>query len=86
MKSMRLIDADELEEHIWRERLDTRERIENLVKRMPTVQPERKKAKWIRHGAKEGHIIEKYTCSECDYYFGTKTSNFCPNCGAEMEN
>lgn len=35
---MRLIDADVLEEFVWRERLDTRERIANLIDRMPTVE------------------------------------------------
>lgn len=34
---MRLIDADELTEAVWRERLDTRERIADLVARQPTV-------------------------------------------------
>ena len=34
---MRLIDADELIEHIWRDRLDSRERIADLVESMPTV-------------------------------------------------
>lgn len=34
---MRLIDADELIEHVWRDRLDSRERIANLVESMPTI-------------------------------------------------
>ena len=34
---MRAIDADELLEHVWRERLDSRERIAELVERMPTL-------------------------------------------------
>lgn len=34
----RLIDADELIEHVWRERVDSRERIANLVESMPTIQ------------------------------------------------
>lgn len=34
---MRLIDGDELIEHVWRDRLDSRERIANLVKSMPTI-------------------------------------------------
>lgn len=34
---MRVIDADELIEHVWRNRLDSRERIANLVKSMPTI-------------------------------------------------
>ena len=34
---MRLIDADELIEHVWRDRLDSRERIADLVESMPTI-------------------------------------------------
>lgn len=34
---MRLIDADELIEHVWRDRVDSRERIAKLVESMPTV-------------------------------------------------
>ena len=36
-KSMRLIDGDELIEHVWRDRVDSRERIANLVESMPTI-------------------------------------------------
>ena len=36
---MRLIDADELIERAWRERLDSRERIVNLIESAPTVNP-----------------------------------------------
>lgn len=42
---MRLIDADELNEYIGREALDTREKIFALVHRMPTV--ERLHGEWI---------------------------------------
>lgn len=41
----RLIDADELNEYIGREALDTREKIFALVDRMPTV--ERPHGEWI---------------------------------------
>ena len=58
--------------------------MQDRIRELPSAQPEREKGKWIEHGVKEGHLIEKYTCSECDYYSGTKTSNFCPNCGADM--
>lgn len=34
---MRLIDADELIEHVWRDRVDSRERIADLVESMSTV-------------------------------------------------
>lgn len=42
----RLIDADELIEHVWREDLDTREKIANLVERMPTA------SDWDRYSTK----------------------------------
>lgn len=47
-------------------------------------QPERKKGKWICHDEREGFLIPKYSCSVCDYYSGTKRTNFCPNCGTDM--
>lgn len=34
---MRLVDADELIEHAWRDRLDSRERIANMIEKAPTV-------------------------------------------------
>lgn len=36
---MRLIDADELMEHIGRDRLDSREAIMGMVENAPTIQP-----------------------------------------------
>lgn len=40
---MRLIDANELMEHIWRDRLDSREAIAEMVNNAPTV----RNATWI---------------------------------------
>lgn len=34
---MRLIDADKLMEHVYRDRLDSRELIANMIKKAPTV-------------------------------------------------
>ena len=34
---MRLIDADELIEHVWRDRLDSRELIAEMIDNAPTV-------------------------------------------------
>lgn len=88
---MRLIDADELLEHVWRERLDSRERIEHLVVSRPTITPEPKRGRWIKHEDRAG-----WYCSECatdDYYAYFHNSDtgvyelqdkFCPNCGADM--
>ena len=35
---MRLIDADELMEHVWRDRLDSRELIATMVNTAPTIE------------------------------------------------
>lgn len=40
---MRLIDANELMEHIWRDRLDSREAIAEMVNNAPTV----RNATWV---------------------------------------
>ena len=46
------------------------------VKALPSVQPERKTGRWIDDN-----------CSECgQYVFHGDVRNFCPNCGAKMEN
>lgn len=51
----------------------------------------------VRHGrwvmtvyvttSKRGRVIsnKKFSCSECGYGNGRKTSNFCPNCGCKMD-
>lgn len=53
---MRVIDADELIEHVWRDRLDSRERIANLVESMPTVRET------------EGVWQELVRCRDCKYF------------------
>jgi hypothetical protein len=51
---MRLIDADELTEAVWRERLDTRKRIADLIAKQPTIEP----ADEIEHECKTDREIE----------------------------
>lgn len=51
--------------------------IDSNLEFIPTVNPTRPKAKWIRHGACN------YTCSECGFPVNQKY-DFCV-CGAEME-
>ena len=41
---MRLIDADALMEHVYRDRLDSRELIAEMVRNAPTIEPE---PRWI---------------------------------------
>lgn len=67
----------------WKE-AEEYQRIIDRFMAFASAQPERKKGKWISHSAREGFLIEKYSCSVCNYYSGTKKTNFCPNCGADM--
>lgn len=74
-------------ENVWRERLDTRERIAHLVDSMPTIYPERKVGHWDCEFARNGWI--NHICSECGWKRNTDIHvnlgyKFCPNCGARM--
>ena len=54
---MRLIDGDELIEHVWRDRVDSRERIANLVESMPTIK-----------AVPATGIAPMVRCDDCVYY------------------
>ena len=50
---------------------------------------DRPHGEWIEAYASEfEHTAKLAVCSECDWYAGyiAKDYNFCPNCGARMEN
>ena len=57
----------------------------NLIRSMPTIEPERKKGKWILDNSRlRGN---RYTCDQCGYETDTSWNppgHFCPNCGADM--
>ena len=62
---------------------------EKAVRNQPSAQPERKKGKWIYK-----KDLKQFFCDQCGepsltdddrYIYGMDFSNFCPNCGAEME-
>ena len=84
---MRLIDADELTEMVWRERLDTRERIANLIARQPTIEGAVKHGRWIPQGD------DMWLCSNCkkNIIFSmhesdrTEKQRYCCKCGARMD-
>lgn len=77
---MRLIDAEELTEMAWRERLDTRERIVNLIARQPTIEAKPvKRGKWISLD-----YDTYFECSVCKNIEDIE-SNFCSRCGADMQ-
>lgn len=59
----------------------------DTVDEQPTVQPQRKRGKWMVYAKVEfGDFkgTEKYKCSECGHEVGVFLSRYCPNCGAEM--
>lgn len=94
---MRLIDADELTEMVWRERVDSRERIAELIARQPTikvptadVQPA-KKCKMIPQETDCRGYTDVFICTNCQLHIHlgfisqNYGGNFCIECGAEVE-
>lgn len=55
------------------------------IKALPLVAPARSKGKWISHRAKYDRALPVYECSICHTNNGFVCTNYCPNCGAEME-
>ena len=53
--------------------------------RLLIPQPERKKGWWIEHNPHKWGLGIVFECSECGEKIDCEPSNFCPNCGAEME-
>lgn len=60
--------------------------LESRVKALPSVTPQRPKGKWKRIAGFEDCNYDK--CSVCGvyqlFYYGKPSTNYCPNCGAEM--
>ena len=63
---------------------------EEVLRSLPSVQPEPKTGKWIGtefDGYADGNpVFYKWQCSECGCIFEDEepTYKFCPNCGAKM--
>lgn len=55
--------------------------VREYIKTLPSVEPERKKGKWIVHLYSLG--MDRYECSECEERCNLGY-HFCPNCGTEM--
>ena len=71
---MRLIEAEELVEHA-EVNCESKEFVRKLIDYVadtPTIEPERKKGKWI-----------DLKCDQCGQV-DTSKPNFCPYCGADM--
>ena len=88
---MRLIDADylfdKLDENSWYDNADG-DMAEDFVLSAPTIDPEslRPTAHWVHKQTKlPGGVLPVGECSLCECQAWHKT-NFCPYCGAKMEN
>ena len=85
---MRLIDADALiaEMHnVILEDGEDRRTFYEVIERQPTIEPERKRGRWIEV---DDDLISG-GCSACGweshmYEDDVVGMNFCPNCGADM--
>ena len=90
---MRLIDADKLKKDVldlqdcYNGFSDTYDKacIIGVIDEQPTIEPERKKGRWIKGG--EQPYFRKHfdivVCSKCNKR-GEHRWNFCPYCGADM--
>ena len=52
-----------------------------VLEEVPTAE---RRGHWVRVGKEFGFAFDNFYCSECNYFSGTKTTNYCPNCGADM--
>lgn len=102
---MRLIDADRLKMEIVEEGQKSkryrigkfwelnREEIWRTIDEQPTVQPERKRGKWI-YGEHDVAMCDGYRCDKCGFFVPwdyqhkfidfINDYHFCPSCGADM--
>lgn len=59
--------------------------VRDRLKALPSIQPERKKGKWILECDAEGEGDNLYRCPECGCNYSCQEydiPNFCPNCGS----
>lgn len=56
---------------------------QDIVEKVPSAEPERKKGKWIHDGSQWAN---RWICSECEYkwFHSKEEAHFCPNCGSKM--
>ena len=54
-----------------------------IVRALPTAEP--RKGKWIEHNPHKWGLGIVYECDQCGEKINCETSNYCPNCGARME-
>lgn len=77
---MRAIDGDALIANQFKNDISYKAFV-NLVKRQPTIEPERKNGKWIDLDYTEAWL---YKCDQCGKRSDFK-DNYCSDCGADMK-
>lgn len=76
---------------IWENEYNlTSSRIKKAVEKLPSVNPQPKEGHWIDHYSPEAEICMQHMseCSVCGKMICGRYNiyrNFCPNCGAKME-
>ena len=82
---MRAIDAEDLKRSIAVSALiEDQKTLEQIIDEQPTIE-ERKTGKWIDETFEPwGLVYHPYRCDQCGDH-SEADSNFCPNCGAKME-
>lgn len=90
---MKALDAEE-DEGLQMELKAYRD-IRDGIKEEPTIEPERKKGKWIYGEDITALSVDGYRCDKCGYFVPwdythksidyIKEYHFCPNCGCKME-
>ena len=87
----RLAKSDTISRQEAIDALDCINGTEEVLRSLPSVQPEPKTGKWIGtefDGYADGNpVFYEWQCSECGCIFEDEepTYNFCPNCGAKMK-
>lgn len=56
--------------------------VKQYLEQLPTAD---RRGHWVRVGKEFGFAFDNFYCSECNYFSGTKTTNYCPNCGVRLE-
>ena len=56
--------------------------MKSKVAELPPVNPQPKTGHWSHDGS---HWKNRFICSECNYKLIDELTNYCPNCGAKMQ-
>lgn len=78
--------SEDLSDNVWSVNTGiTCEKMEEILKNLPSVKLP--KGEWVLE-EEQNHVELMYSCSECGFiaWGEYEKTNYCPNCGARMEN